>query len=361
MSTQSHIGLRSRVQGCLLGGAVGDALGAPVEFLSHEQIIARFGQQGIRDFVPCYGRLGAITDDTQMTLFTAEGLIRADIRLTNQSRGDLVDTARRVVHHAYLRWLKTQGVTPARFEDEIGMDGWLIGVDALWAQRAPGSTCLSALRDAEVLGALARNDSKGCGTVMRTAPIGIVARDDLLFRLAIEISALTHGHLNASLSAGFLSRLIAGLMKGADLAEAIDAAKRELLHHAGHLEVLRAVEGAEKLASERNAAAIVDGRLGEGWIAEEAVAIALHAVLVAGDLEEAVILAVNHSGDSDSTGAIAGNIAGALYGRAAIPDRWLSTLELRDEIIDIATDLAGIRDGSLSQTAESVWASYPGW
>jgi len=77
--------VRARFLGCLLGGAVGDALGAPVEFMSIEEIRVKFGRPGIRDFVPAYGRLGAITDDTQMTLFTAEGLIRGWIR--GQTKG----------------------------------------------------------------------------------------------------------------------------------------------------------------------------------------------------------------------------------------------------------------------------------
>ncbi|MGB8841599.1 MAG: ADP-ribosylglycohydrolase family protein [Aliidongia sp.] len=68
--------MQNRFRGCLLGGAVGDALGAPVEFMTSAGIAGHFGQQGIRDFVPAYGRRGAITDDTQMTLFTAEGRTR---------------------------------------------------------------------------------------------------------------------------------------------------------------------------------------------------------------------------------------------------------------------------------------------
>ena len=71
---------RDRVRGCLLGGAVGDALGAPVEFMERSEIVARFGEQGIRDYAPAYGRLGAITDDTQMSLFTAEGMLRGWVR-----------------------------------------------------------------------------------------------------------------------------------------------------------------------------------------------------------------------------------------------------------------------------------------
>src|SRR5215469_1142760 len=101
---------QSLFRGCLLGGAVGDALGAPVEFMSYANIVREFGPEGIRDFAPAYGRLGAITDDTQMTLFTAEGLLRAYVR------GCLKGICHppSVVHHAYLRWLITQGENPSK-------------------------------------------------------------------------------------------------------------------------------------------------------------------------------------------------------------------------------------------------------
>jgi len=67
----------AHIRGCLLGGAVGDALGAPIEFDDLAKIRSRFGPAGLRDYAPAYGRVDAFTDDTQMTLFTAEGLIRA--------------------------------------------------------------------------------------------------------------------------------------------------------------------------------------------------------------------------------------------------------------------------------------------
>jgi ADP-ribosyl-[dinitrogen reductase] hydrolase len=105
-----------------LGGAVGDALGAPVEFKSYSQIVAEFGPAGIRDFAPAYGRVGAITDDTQMTLFTAEGLLRANTRFGARGVCHLPS----VVHCAYLRWLKTQGVTVPSLEGGFDIGGWLI-------------------------------------------------------------------------------------------------------------------------------------------------------------------------------------------------------------------------------------------
>src|SRR5262245_51851449 len=131
----------NRVRGCLLGGAVGDALGAAVEFMSLTEIQRRFGEQGVLDFA---GRTAAITDDTQMTLFTAEGLIRARVRAAERRICHIPS----VIHHALLRWLHTQGGQSQaipRYRDDWP-DGWLIQQRELFSRRAPGRTCLSALQ-----------------------------------------------------------------------------------------------------------------------------------------------------------------------------------------------------------------------
>lgn len=95
-------------RGCLLGGAVGDAIGACVEKMSLKQVRACFGPAGIRDYTPNYGRLGAVTWHTQMALFTGKGLLRADVR--GKHKGICHPPS--VVRHAYLRWLLTQGEMP---------------------------------------------------------------------------------------------------------------------------------------------------------------------------------------------------------------------------------------------------------
>jgi ADP-ribosyl-[dinitrogen reductase] hydrolase len=82
----SDASLRGRFSGCLLGGAVGDAPGAPVEFLDLDQIVRTYGEEGIRDYAPAYGKLGAITDDTQMTLFTAEAMLSAHVAAVLESQ-----------------------------------------------------------------------------------------------------------------------------------------------------------------------------------------------------------------------------------------------------------------------------------
>ena len=82
--------------------------------------------------------------------------------------------------------------------------------------------------------------------------------------------------------------------------------------------------------------------LGQGWVGDEALAIAVYCALkYENDFEKAMIAAVNHNGDSDSTGAIAGNILGAHLGAAAIPEKYLANLELKDAILELADDLYG--------------------
>lgn len=334
---------RARVLGCVLAGAVGDALGAPVEFLSIEQIRAHFGPDGLTGYALARSGVAEITDDTQMTLFTLEGLIQANIRQRTRGVVGVAD----VLQQSYLRWLHTQlpreDGEPDRGES---LTGWLVSVPGLFAQRAPGNTCvraLRALRDGATPGTPERpiNDSKGCGGVMRAAPAALWSQGEPseVFRVGVEAAALTHGHPSGYLSAGMLAAIVQQLLCGADLAAAIAVARAELLRWPGHGEQLAALDAAVALARQgRPTPEQIAARLGGGWVGEEALAIAVCAALAARDLADGLLLAVNHSGDSDSTGSIAGNILGALHGDGAIPSSWLDHLELRDVITTLALD-----------------------
>ena len=347
---------RGHFRGCLLGGAVGDALGAAVEFKTLEEIRTEFGPAGIRDYGVAYGRTGAITDDTQMTLFTGEALLRAEHCRVRDPACRTADVA----WHAYLRWLRTQGevVQPRGLPDE---DGWLVGVKGLHSRRAPGVTCLAALRKGR-MGTIRDplNDSKGCGGVMRVAPAGFAHGQP--FRLGCELAALTHGHPTGWLAAGYLAQLIHDIADGASLDEGAVRALDVLRRHPGHEETASAVEKALWMSrAPRGSAADVES-LGEGWVAEEALAIGLYAALAAEGFEHGVLLAVNHSGDSDSTGAITGSLLGVALGELAIPRRWLDRLELRDVIEQVADDLhrhygAGSLPCDGGQCGS--WARYP--
>jgi ADP-ribosylglycohydrolase len=310
--------------GCLLGGAVGDALGAPIEFSSLADIRGRFGPAGVRGYVSAaknsrqeIGPKGRITDDTQMTMFTAEGLIRAYARWA--TRGICSPPA--VVFHAYIRWLHTQGLHSESSSFDKKDDGWLINVNGLHSQRAPGSTCLSALQRGRAV-----KTSKGCGGVMRAAPVGLFYDATEAFEMGCEVAATTHGHPSGYLAAGYLAAVIANIIAGESVRAAIDSALPFLLAARRHKECLCAINAAVQLAEDRSVRPSPETveRLGEGWVAEEALAISLYCALVArANFRRGLLLAVNHSGDSDSTGAITGNILGAHLGKAKIPASWL--------------------------------------
>lgn len=342
--------------GCLLGGAAGDALGAPVEFLSLRDIRAAYGSGGIGEFAQSYNRPGAITDDTQMTLFTAEGLLRADNRLSEKGICDPPT----MVYLAYLRWLETQGHRP-KYPYSGVRDSYLLGIAALRSSRAPGNTCLSALISGR-MGTREKplNESKGCGGVMRVAPVGLAAREP--FDLGCDLAAITHGHPTGYLAAGCFASIIGHLAAGAELGQAVDLAITELDRQPRGSECLAAVTKARDLAAGAPATAETVERLGQGWTAEEALAIAVFCALRATSFEHGVRLAVNHGGDSDSTGSMTGNILGALLGRQSIPERWLTALELREEIEGVARDLWRHfgQDGEKSITDDD-WSKYPGW
>jgi ADP-ribosyl-[dinitrogen reductase] hydrolase len=346
--------LYDRIYGCLLGGACGDALGAPVEFLSQAQIAALYGSEGITHFDTAYGGVGLVTDDTQMTLFTVEGLICAAVRAT--ARGICVPSG--VVHQAYQRWLVTQ-------DEHFGSlssleDGWLIREKRLWARRAPGNTCLSALRAKSTFGSPARNDSKGCGTVMRSAPFGLMwgHSPGQAFREAAEAAKTTHGHPSAAYSSGALAALIAQVTQGTDIGEAIDRVMEMLAGNEAAQEVHRRLGHALTLSRQPGWREHLP-ELGEGWVAEEALAISVLCALAGSTPREAIIAAVNHSGDSDSTGAITGNIVGALLGPCSLPSEWVEQVELRDVIQTLAEDLAVVIEGEINP--ERLWDRYPGW
>ena len=316
---------RERIRGCLLGGAIGDALGAPIEFESLAAIRATYGPSGVSGLVGTSWPPRTITDDTQMTLFTAEGLLRA-------GRGSAY--ALEHIAHAYDRWLLTQG------EGHAAATGWLVTHRELHARRAPGNTCLSALRSGRRPGRRgALNSSKGCGAVMRVAPIGLVHHAP--FEVAAEAGGLTHHHPSGYLSAGAFAQVLATIMTGATLHDAIDAARIELRRWPDHEETLHAIDSAVSAASVPGSpSAEVMESLGQGWVGEEALAIALYCALVAPDVRTGLLLAVNHGGDSDSTGSIAGNLLGAPYGYDALPGDLVEAVEARDLIATVADDLA---------------------
>lgn len=207
---------------------------------------------------------------------------------------------------------------------------------------------------------------------MRMAPVGLcLARQKYdgfskSFEWGIDFAALTHGHPTAQIAAGAFAALIYLLARGNTLPEALAKTKTKLIEHPNHGETLAALEKAQRLAMSDIEPDRAIASLGEGWVAEEVLAIAVYCALVAKNFEHGVLLAVNHDGDSDSTGSITGNLLGLMYGVQAIPDRWLAPLELRDVITEIAEDLYDYKSWPIGEyvpwTPEGIYlfAKYPG-
>ncbi len=327
-----------RIQGCLLGGAAGDALGYEVEFLSEARIRARYGSRGITEYA-LHNGVAQISDDTQMTLFTVCGLLTGAARKQDPAWA---------INEAYLDWLVTQN---PRYADMVGpvRGAWIRNVPGLHHPRAPGNTCISALSQGGN-GSPERpiNNSKGCGGVMRVAPIGLylVGKESVeaADRLGAEAAALTHGHPLGYISAAMLVHLIYRLMEGMELWPAAEEALAAMETQYGTMEdwpEFRALlTSAMNLAQSSLPDLDAIHLLGEGWVGEEALAIALFCALRhRRDFDAAMIAAVNHRGDSDSTGAVAGNILGAYLGLEGIPAKYREHLELSDLILELGRDL----------------------
>ncbi len=338
-----------RYTGCLLGCALGDSLGYPVETMTSSEILNVFGKRGIT--APVIDKqVGAalVSDDTQMALFTAEGIIWAD-RLGAKNE---ISSYTSYVFYAYQRWLYTQkNMLASRayshvLDDSPVYSSRLMKEKELFVQRAPDETCIEALMGAAEhnYGKLTNviNSSKSCSAVVRGAPAGLYFHRDSerAFRMASEFAAITHTHPTGYLAAGALGTIISELVNGADIEEAVDMAIYILKGYDGCMETCRALDHARSLDASEVPPLEAVRRLGLGQAAEEALAIAVYCALCHGsNIENALLLSVNHDGDSDSTGAICGSIVGAAFGESALPKKWLKKLQLSDTIRAVSEDL----------------------
>ena len=343
--------LQDKIRGSLIGGAIGDALGYPVEFIySFEGIQARYGERGITrldtkqhwlDETEQVGK-AVLSDDTQMTLFTANGLLNAKRKGISLKYG---------ICGAYIEWYLTQ---VGRWSNKY-KDCWIARVPELNKRRAPGNTCMSSL-NAIYSGREPMNNSKGCGGLMRVAPIPLYALAEGRMtitdsdRLAGDAAEITHQHPLGYIPAALVAHIIYRLAENESPSrndfecyihegvEAIKALFPQYPYDANYMGEL--VSKAIELADNNKSDVENVESIGGGWTGEEALAIAIYCTLKYFDnFEDAMIAAVNHSGDSDSTGAVTGNILGAAIGYEAIPQFYKDDLEMHDLILHMADDL----------------------
>ncbi len=326
---------KNKILGCLYGGAAGDALGADVEFMSLKEIQKKYGSQGIQYYDLKQGD-AAFTDDTQMLLFTLEGILMWE-KIRKVSPGAKVENC---IFDAYRDWLYTQEQNGAK-KSKHKAKTKLYAIPELHRRMAPGLTCISALHSNKK-GRMEKpiNDSKGNGGVMRVAPVGFwfdrerqSVRQTML--MAADSAALTHGHplgyISAAMMAGIINECIYG--DSFSLKEAILRSRQwtqEMFANAEYLEeLLELVDLAVTLAeTETNSVAAI-AQLGRSALAESALAIAIYCALThEQDFAGGIITAVNFDGDSDTVAAIAGNLLGAWNGLERIGEQWIKPLNL---------------------------------
>lgn len=150
------ISRQDKIRGSLLGGAIGDALGYPVEFMSYSQIKSKFGENGITRFELNKDGVAEISDDTQMTLFTANGLLFGHTR--GAMRG-IMANPEDYIRDAYVEWWQVQ---TDNIDYTAWHSDWIREVKELHSKRAPGNTCMQALQ-AISFHENVSNNSKGCG------------------------------------------------------------------------------------------------------------------------------------------------------------------------------------------------------
>lgn len=347
--------LIDKIRGSLIGGAIGDALGYPVEFISYGEIQNAYGENGITrfDLSPFWiensehtGK-ALVSDDTQMTLFTANGLLNAE------KKGiPFIDGLER----AYLEWLYTQTGQPTEWTHEC----WITSITELHARRAPGNTCITSLTGISCHNSPI-NNSKGCGGVMRIAPIPLYAATNGSMsitdsdKLAGEAAKITHHHPLGYIPAALLAHIIYRLLQDSNPSRKsfenyiIEGLEQIKDLYAVSKTSLRKMDELVRLALTLSVNDLDDftniDHVGGGWVAEETLAIALYCThRYYYSFEKAIIASVNHGGDSDSTGAVTGNIIGAIVGYNMIPQFYKDNLEFHDVILKISDEIAMTTD-----------------
>lgn len=299
----------------LSAGALGDAFGYVVEFETWDTISAKYGPTGLTTLENNPDKPVA-TDDTQMTLFAVEGIVEAfkEVGVATPSVDDIVQSS----CVSFLDWFDTQHAAfglPVMVE----LTTSIAHNPLIQKRRAPGNTCLCALEDGGN-GTLEKppNGSKGCGAVMRAAPYALLYQkysDEEIWEMSARSAVITHGHPDGWISAAALSLIIARVLRGDSLHDAVELAIKKVesikvetkIFTAELLKKTLVLEfplHPEKMVKE----------LGEGWTGDEALAISVYAALNTQNVWDAIYVGANHSGDSDSTASIAAQISAAIHG-----------------------------------------------
>jgi ADP-ribosylglycohydrolase len=322
-----------------------------------ESIKQRFGSSGITTLEPTYGGRGRITDDTQMTVFSIEAAIRWNVMNRVAAPASFINAS----WQAYLRWLVTQD---SQAKPAAPLDGWVLSLDWLHHRRAPGNTNLSALHGG-VMGRLDHpiNDSRGCGAVMRSAPLGFFAQDvSEAFDRGLHSGVVTHSDAGGYLPSAILSAAIFLVAQGTQVVDAVRAGAELAAPYDDSARTLDALERGIALGQRGLPTPSDIHGLGGGWMGHEALAVAVACALSGAPMVEVLCAAANHDGDSDSTASIAGQLVGARDGTADIPAEWLELLEGRADLEQLCDDFMAefAADPPEATPGSAWWLRYPG-
>jgi ADP-ribosyl-[dinitrogen reductase] hydrolase len=300
-----HSNVTEQVQGCLVGLAVGDALGAPLEFKPRHEVRSHY-PSGLRDMIASkLWDLGEYTDDTEMALLLAESLLECN---------GLVP---REVARRFWNWEKSAKDVGILTQEVLNMRDYLVDPE------------LCAARYYEQH----RNASAGNGAVMRCAVVALFYLNDLdaLVECSKLSARLTHYDPVAQSSCVILNAWISELIKNDN--------------RSGHLTALEMLADSERAAwqSLGNIESVSESDISSSGYAVHTLEAAAWSFLTTTSFEDAVIRAANLGHDADTVAAVCGAIAGAHYGYSAIPSRWRTVL--KDEAKIAQTALALHRRG----------------
>ena len=310
--------IRDSIRGAMFGVAVGDALGAPLEFMDADYIKMRHGI--VRDMIGggwLNVRPGEITDDTQMTLAVAHGIAespndpieaigRQFVKWANSGPKDIGATCSSSIHRA---------IRIAQNPDSPSKDDW-------FDSSAATHTAMNGR-------------SAGNGSLMRTAYVGLYYKsEDEAMQKAMQISKMTHYDEETAVDCGVYSAILSRIVE-----EKIDlrARYRLVIQYAREASYCKERYPYDILSCAGYAPRPT------GYVVDS-FASALHCIFTTNSFEDAVVKAVNLGGDADTIGAITGGLAGAIYGYEAIPERWTKCLAPEDcAELDALCEVAALR------------------
>lgn len=336
---------------------MGDALGAPMDAMTPEQVdaVVAYDPSDVPALARYLGPDGARgTDATQLMLFAAEGLLRAHARRRAGGHSDWQhDDAVSSVYQSMLRWLGTQDhdQPPPR------PDGWLVAQAPMYQRRSRAAHTVRALRSG-LRGSAEQptNNSQEPSVLCGVVPVAMASWTP--FALARDVAALTHGHPEAGLAAGAFATVLQKLLVGESLADAVESAWRRSNEAGGHA-VARAMEAALEAADEGDPtpdrSSVVLGR----GTATDALALALFATASTPTPGDAAGVAVLAGGPASRLGALAGTMSGALHG-GAIPAELLEPLDLGPLVETMADDMYRHFSGVPFTLDEDEWERFPG-